>query len=79
MQTPRSEEGNLLMGTGLPKDVETARRAGMRARGGAASRESSDQSWQAASHHKRVNSKVCGRGSFSCRKFDIKSKVLIMK
>lgn len=41
MQPPRSEEGNPLMGTGRPKDVETARRAGMRARGGAASRESS--------------------------------------
>lgn len=76
MQPLRSEEGSPLMEQDSPDNVETAWRAGMRARGGAAGRESSDQSWQAASHHKRVNSEVCGRGSFSCRKFDIKSKVL---
>lgn len=77
--TPEECGGRPLIESGLPKDVETARRAGMRTRGGAPSRESSDQSWQAASHHKSVNSEVCGRGSFSCRKFEIKSKVPLMK
>lgn len=62
-----------------PQRCRSSQRAGMRTRGGAASRESSDQSWQAASHHKRVNSEACGRGSFSCRKLEMKSKVSIMK
>ena len=79
IQPPVEWGGRPLIETGLPKDVEAAGVLGIRARGGAASRESSTQSWQAASHHKRVNSEVCGRGSFSCRKLEITSKVFIMK
>lgn len=67
------------METGPPKDAEAAGMLGIRARGGAGSRERLAQGWQAASHHKRVNSEVCGRGSFSCGKLEIKSKVFIMK
>lgn len=67
------------METGPPKDAEAAGMLGIRARGGAGSREHLAQSWQAASHHKRVNSEVCGRGSFNCGKLEIKSKVFIMK
>lgn len=66
-------------GDRAPQRYRSSQRGRMRARGGAASRESSDQTWQAASHHKRVNSEVCGRGSFSCRKLEMKSKVLITK
>lgn len=62
-----------------PQRCRSSQRVGMRTRGGATSRESSDQSWQAASHHKRVNSEACGRGSFSCRKLEMKSKVSNMK
>ena len=42
--------GGPLMETGLPKAVEAARELQIRAGGGAASGESSEQRWQAASH-----------------------------
>ena len=67
------------METGPPKGAEAAEMLGIRARGGAGSMECLAQSWQEASHHQRVNSEVCGRGSFSCEKLEIKSKVFIMK
>ena len=51
------------METGPPKDAEAAGMLGIRARGGAGSREHLAQSWQAASHHKRVNSEVCAEKS----------------